>query len=297
VLRKKPPGLLLPSAHAVDREFRVMQALGATDVPVPRMYGLCRDESILGTIFYVMDYVEGRIFWDPELPGLSLAERGEIYTDMNRTIARLHRVDYERLGLADFGRPEAYVARQVARWSQQYRASETDKIEAMERLIAWLPENLPADRPGALLHGDFRLDNLVFHATEPRIIAVLDWELSTLGDPLADFAYHMLTWHLPRVPYNGLADVDLAALGVPGEAAYRDAYLRATDATGLIARDWFIYLSYSLFRVAAIRQGIMRRFVDGNATSARAREAGALAGPTAEIAWAFALRAEAAARG
>lgn len=291
VLRRKPDGALLPSAHAVDREYRVISALRGSGVPVAAARLLCDDPSLVGTMFYVMDYVEGRTFWEPWLPGMDAPERAAIYAEMNRVIARLHQVDHRAVGLSDFGKPEDYVARQVARWSRQYRASETRVIGAMDRLIDWLPRNLPAQRRSALIHGDFRLDNMIFHPTEPRILAVVDWELSTIGDPMADFAYHTLTWHFPQTPYRGLADLDLAALGIPDATAYRDAYLAATGQEAVSERDWNVYLAFCLFRVAAIRQGVAKRDLDGNASNPHARAAGALAEPVANLAWAHAERA------
>lgn len=291
VLRKKPDGKLLPSAHAVDREFRVISALAGTDVPVARPRLLCDDESVVGTMFYIMDYVEGRSFWEPRLPELSPGERSAVYAEMARVIAALHRIDHVAVGLEDFGRPNDYVARQVARWSKQYRASETGTIEAMDRLIEWLPDNIPEQRRSGLIHGDYRIDNMIFHPTEPRIMAVVDWELSTIGDPMADFAYHMLSWHFPQRPYRGLADVELASLGIPDERTYRDAYLSATGQQAVTDRDWYAYLAFCLFRVAAIRQGIMKRVVEGTAANAHAREAGALARPVSELGWLYAERA------
>jgi aminoglycoside phosphotransferase (APT) family kinase protein len=291
VLRKKPDGRLLPSAHAVDREFRVISALRSTDVPVAPARLLCDDDSVVGAMFYIMDYVEGRSFWEPWLPGLAPAERGAIHAETGRVIAALHRLDPAAIGLGDYGRPNDYVARQVARWSAQYRASETRGIEAMDRLIAWLPRNLPRQRRSALIHGDYRLDNMIFHASEPRILAVVDWELSTIGDPMADFAYHMLTWHFPRDPYRGLADTDLSPLGIPSARAYRDAYIAASGQEDVPDRDWFTYLAFCLFRVAAIRQGIMKRVAEGTAASAHAREAGELAGPVANLGWHYAEQA------
>lgn len=291
VLRKKPDGNLLPSAHAVDREFRVISALRDTGVPVAQARHFCDDPSIVGAMFYIMDYVEGRSFWEPWLPGMEPAERAAIYAEAGRVIAALHRVDYRAAGLEDFGKPADYVARQVARWSKQYRASETRTIEAMDRLIDWLPQNLPQQRQSALIHGDYRLDNMIFHPEEPRILAVVDWELSTIGDPMADFAYHMLTWHFPQRPYRGLADIALDPLGIPGVRAYRDAYLAATGQHEVSERDWNIYLAFCFFRVAAIRQGVMKRVIEGTASNAHAREAGELAGPVAELGWAYAQRA------
>lgn len=291
VIRKKPDGKLLPSAHAVDREFRVISALESQGIPVARPRLLCEDESLLGTIFYVMDHVEGRSFWEPVLPQATPPERAAIYAEMNRTIAALHQVDWRAAGLEGFGKPENYVARQVSRWSQQYRASETETLPAMERLIDWLPENLPEQRRASVIHGDYRIDNMIFHPSEPRILALVDWELSTIGDPMADFAYHTLTWLFPEIPYRGLRDFDLPALGIPEVRPYRDAYLRATGQENVPDRDWYVLLAYSLFRVAGIRQGIMKRVVEGNATSAHAEAAGRQAGPVAELGWSLAEKA------
>ncbi|HEX7560088.1 MAG TPA: phosphotransferase family protein, partial [Usitatibacter sp.] len=226
VMRRKPPGKLLPSAHAVDREYRVITALAATDVPVARTYALCTDESVIGSMFYIMDCVEGRVLWDPQLPGMTPAQRGAIFDEMNRVIAALHRVDYAGIGLADYGKPGNYFARQVDRWSRQYKASETEKIEAMDRLMEWLPSNIPAGDETTIVHGDYRLDNMVFHPTEPRVLAVLDWELSTLGHPMADFSYHLMTWRLSATEFRGLRGADLAALGIPSEREYIDTYIR-----------------------------------------------------------------------
>jgi aminoglycoside phosphotransferase (APT) family kinase protein len=285
VLRKKPEGALLPSAHAVDREYRVMAALRDSDVPVPRMVLLCDDPSVLGTIFFVMDYAEGRSFWDPALPGLPPDERSALYDAMNRVVAALHSVPYEDLGLGDFGKPGNYFARQIARWSKQYRASETRRIDSMEHLIAWMPENIPAGDETTLVHGDFRLDNLIFHPTEPSIVAVLDWELSTLGHPLADFAYHMLAWRLRPDEFRGMAGIDIAALGIPAEADYIAAYCRRTSRADIDPHDWQFALAYNMFRLACIRQGIMRRVLDGNASSPNAAEIGSRAGDMADAAW------------
>jgi len=284
VLRRKPPGPLLPSAHAVDREFRVMRALAETPVPVPRVYALCEDDAVIGSAFYVMEHLDGRIFWDQRLPEIaSPAERAAMFQSMNRVIADLHRVDYVAAGLGEFGRPGNYMARQIARWSRQYRASETETIAAMDRLIDWLPEHLPPESAPAIVHGDYRMDNLIFHRTEPRIIGVLDWELSTIGDPLADFAYHVLTWRVTPELFRGLAGVDFAALGIPDEADYVAAYCRRTGREAI--PGWEFYLVYSLFRIAAILQGIAKRAIDGTAASADAAEQGRLARPLAEQAW------------
>ena len=266
VLRKKPPGLLLPSAHAVEREFRVMRALAKTAVPVPKVYALCEDEAVTGRAFYVMEHLDGRIFWDQRLPGIAPQERGAMFASMNKVIAELHSVDYPSLGLEDFGRPGNYMARQIARWSRQYRASETVKQPAMDALIDWLPAHLPPEGAPAIVHGDYRMDNLVFHKTEPRVIGVLDWELSTIGDPLADFAYHCLTWRVTPELFRGLAGVDFRSRGIPDEADYVAQYCCHTG-RGPIA-NWEFYLVYSLFRLAAILQGIAKRAIDGTAASA-----------------------------
>jgi aminoglycoside phosphotransferase (APT) family kinase protein len=284
VLRRKPPGKLLPSAHAVDREYRIITALAQTDVPVARSHALCLDESIVGTAFYIMDYVEGRVFWEPTLPGLGREERHALYDALNDVIARLHRVDYAAIGLADYGRPGNYVSRQIDRWTKQYRASETETIEAMDRLIDWLPQNVPADDTTCIVHGDYRLDNVIYHPTEPRILAVLDWELSTLGNPLGDFAYHMMSWRLGQAAYRGLKGHDLAALNIPGEAEYRRLYCQRTGRHGDLPH-WDFYMAYNMFRLAAILQGIMGRVVEGTAANARARETGARARAIAEAGW------------
>ena len=286
VLRRKPPGKLLPSAHAVDREYRIMRALAGSGVPVPGMHVLCLDESVIGTPFYVMDFVDGRIFWDPLLPGMQPAERTAIFDEMNRVIAALHSVDYTALGLADYGRPSQYIARQVARWSQQYRASETEPIDAMDRLIAWLPAHIPPGDETAIVHGDYRLDNVIFHPTEPRILAVLDWELSTLGHPLADFAYHCMAWRLSPGQFRGLIGGDLAALGIPSEGEYVARYCARTQRPPVSQADWEYYAAFNMFRLAAILQGVLARALQGNASSSQALEAGRRARPLAEAAWA-----------
>src|SRR5690349_19846164 len=251
VLRRKPPGKLLPSAHAVDREYRVTRALHAQDFPVAQPLVYCADESVAGTPFYVMDFVDGRVFWEPQMPGIDAAERTAVYDSMNATIAQLHSFDPAKVGLGDFGKGENYVARQVERWSKQYRASETEKIDAMERLIDWLPRHIPAGGPVRLVHGDYRLDNLIIARGEPKVIAVLDWELSTLGDPLADFSYHLMTWHMPHsdsaAGTASLVGHDLAALGIPSMDAYADSYRRRT---GLDPRPHLpVYLAYNFFRL------------------------------------------------
>jgi len=285
VLRRKPPGKLLPSAHAVDREYRIITALRNTDVPVPRTYCLCEDDSIVGSAFYVMDYVEGRVLWDPALPGMTPEERAAIFSEMNRVIAAIHAVDYAALGLEDYGRPTGYFQRQIARWTKQYRASETETIEAMDRLIDWLPNNIPPGEEASIVHGDYRLDNLIFHPLEPRVLAVLDWELSTLGHPLADFAYHAMAWHLRPNEFRGLLGHDLKALGIPSEEEYVREYCRRTGRAGIDPGHWDFYLAYNMFRLAGILQGIMGRVMDGTAASDSALEAGQRARPTAEAAW------------
>jgi aminoglycoside phosphotransferase (APT) family kinase protein len=285
VLRRKPPGKLLPSAHAVDREFRIISALAKTDVPVAPAYLLCLDETVIGTAFYIMGFVEGRVFWEPTLPELPRAERHAIYDALNDVIARLHRVDYEALGLADFGRPGNYVRRQIDRWTKQYRASETETIAAMNQLIDWLPAHVPEDEETRIVHGDYRLDNVIFHPHEPRILAVLDWELSTLGNPLSDFAYHMMSWRLGQAAYRGLAGHDLASLGIPGEDEYRRLYCQRTGRSSITTAHWEFYTAYNMFRLAAILQGIMGRVVEGTAANARARETGARARAIAEAGW------------
>jgi aminoglycoside phosphotransferase (APT) family kinase protein len=288
VLRRKPPGTLLPSAHAVDREFRVISALQDTRVPVPKAICYCADEAVVGTPFYIMEYVEGRQFWSPDLPELDPRERAGIYDAMNRVIADLHCLNPDEIGLADFGKRGNYVARQITRWTSQYRASQTENIEAMERLIEWLPLNVPADEPVSLTHGDFRLDNMIFHPHEPRILAVLDWELATIGNPLADFAYHCTVWRLPHTPHNRLEGLDLAALGIPTEAEYVQRYCERTSRSGIAGFDF--YIAFNLFRLAAILQGVAARALAGNASSAHALETGRMARPIAEYGWAQALR-------
>jgi len=284
-LRRKPPGKLLPSAHAVDREYRVIRALHGTGFPVARPHVLCEDDSVIGTAFYVMDCVEGRVLWDQSLPGMTREERAAIWDELNRTIARLHSIDYRDIGLEGFGRPGSYIERQIARWSKQYRASETQAIEAMDNLIEWLPKNIPPEAATTVVHGDYRLDNTIFHPGEPRILAVLDWELSTLGDPLADFAYHCMSWHIPPGQFRGIAGLDLDALGIPSEEAYVRNYCKRTGRGAIDPSHWDFYLAYNLFRIAAILQGIMKRVVDGTAASAHARDAGMRARPMAELGW------------
>jgi aminoglycoside phosphotransferase (APT) family kinase protein len=285
VLRKQPGGALLPSAHAVDREFRIISALSPTGFPVAPPVCFCGDRSIIGTLFYVMGYAPGRNFWDPTLPDLTPAARAAVYEEMNRVLVRLHTLDFARAGLADYGKPGNYFARQIGRWSKQYRSSETEPIEAMEKLLAWLPQNIPADDETTLVHGDYRLDNMIFHESEPRIIAVVDWELSTLGHPLADFSYHVMVWRVPAGENRGLAGVDCAALGIPTEEEYLATYCERTGRPGVAPAVWDFCMAYNLFRIACIRQGILKRVVDGTAASRYAREAGAKVRETAELAW------------
>lgn len=263
VLRKKPPGQLLASAHQVEREHRAMDALRDTGVPVPRMRALCEDPAVIGTSFYVMDFLDGRIFRDATLPGLAPADRAAIYDELNRTLAKLHQVDFASVGLADFGRPGDYFARQLARWTKQYRDAETEHIPAMEQLLVELPKRLPPERAPTIAHGDYRLGNVMFHPTEPRLIAVLDWELSTIGNPLADLGYNAFMWHSPNPTFGSLVDVDFAASGIPTEAAYVDAYRRRTGAE---IEDWDFYLAFAVFRLAAIMQGGYRRVLQGNSS-------------------------------
>ena len=294
VLRRKPPGKLLPSAHAVDREYRAIAALYPQNFPVAEPVLYCEDESVVGTAFYVMGYADGRVFWEPHMPQSNPAERGKVYDAMNATLARLHSFKPAEIGLADFGKGENYVARQVDRWSKQYRASETEKIEEMERLMAWLPEHVPPAGPVAVVHGDYRLDNMVLHKTEPKILAVLDWELSTLGDPLADFTYHLMQWEMPTLDGPGSASLrglDLAKLGIPA----RDAYVaRYVERTGLDPRPHLpAYMAYNFFRIAAILQGIVGRVRDGTATNVNAPARAQLVRPLAQTAWACAREAAA----
>lgn len=266
VLRKKPPGALLSSAHQVDREFRVMAALKATEVPVPTMRALCEDPHVIGTAFYVMDYLEGRVFRDAALPDLTPAERAIVYDQLNATLAALHAVDYRAIGLEDYGRPTGYFERQIARWTKQYRAAETQPIAAMEALIAALPGRIPRDESVAVAHGDYRLENVVFHPTKPQLIAVLDWELSTIGHPLADLGYNAFMWHSDSPTWGTLDGVDFASSGVPSEADYVAAYCRRTGRDEIA--DWSFYLSFAAFRLASISQGVYARALAGTTPNA-----------------------------
>jgi len=299
VMRTKPGPVakLLPSAHAIEREFKVMQGLHGSDVPVPQMHVLCEDESIIGRAFYVMAFVPGRVLWDQTLPGMSNVERGAIYDEMNRVIAALHTVKFAERGLENYGRPGNYFERQIGRWSKQYLASVTQPIPEMDQLMAWLPANMPASAKDetkvSIVHGDYRLDNLMFHPTEPRVLAVLDWELSTLGHPLADFSYLCMGWHIPPGTFRGIGGVDIAALGIPSESENIHRYC---DRTGIaspadLKADWNFYLAYNMFRIAAILQGIAKRVEAGTASSDQAKANGAAARPMAELAWKFAQQA------
>jgi aminoglycoside phosphotransferase (APT) family kinase protein len=299
VMRSKPGPVarLLPSAHAIEREFRVMGALHATAVPVPRMELLCEDEGVIGRAFYVMEYMPGRVLWDQSLPAFDAVGRARIYDELNRVIAALHTVDVQAAGLADYGKPGNYFERQIGRWTKQYQASITEPIDAMERLIEWLPAHIPASARDAsqvsVVHGDYRLDNVVFDADEPRIVAVLDWELSTLGHPLADFSYHCMAWHIPHMMSRGIGGLDLAALGIPTEREYVRRYCERTgrpDPDAVMA-DWNFYLAYNLFRIAGILQGIAKRVEAGTASSAQARQSAAGARPMAEMGWRMAQQA------
>ncbi len=289
VLRRKPPGVLLPSAHAVDREFTVISALHAQGFPVALPHALCTDPAVLGSIFYVMDKVEGRVFWDLKLPGLEPTERRAIYEAQTDTLAALHRFDPAAIGLGDYGKPGNYFARQVGRWTKQYRASETGPIVAMDRLIEFLPTTLPADGPTRIVHGDFRLDNIIIDPEGPGARAVLDWELSTLGDPMADFSYMLIGWVIPATLRNGLGGADLEALGIPSVAKTVARYAEKTGTAPPDNLDWLF--AYNLFRLAAICQGIAGRVRDGTAASPQARSMAAQVEPLSSAAWSFAEKA------
>ena len=288
VLRRKPPGVLLPSAHAVDREFQVISALAAQSFPVARSYALCTDDAVIGSMFYVMDKVEGRIFWDLKLPGLTPPERRAIYEAQTDTLAALHAFDPDAIGLADYGKAGNYFARQVGRWTKQYRASEIEPIASMDRLIAFLPESLPPEGPSRIVHGDFRLDNMILAPDRAEVRAVLDWELSTLGDPMADFSYLLIGWAIPASLRNGLAGADLEALGIP---SVEETVERYAARTGLKPANLDWLYAYNLFRLSAICQGIAGRVRDGTAASAHARTMAAQVGPLSAAAWGFAKKA------
>jgi aminoglycoside phosphotransferase (APT) family kinase protein len=299
VMRAKPGPVakLLPSAHAIEREFAVMRGLGMTQVPVPKMHCLCEDESVIGRAFYVMEFMPGRVMWDQSLPGMHPSERRAIYLEMNRVISALHSVKFKEIGLADYGKSGNYFERQIGRWSKQYQASITQPIPEMDRLMQWLPGNIPAmardESMVSVVHGDFRLDNLMFHSEQAKVIGILDWELSTLGHPLADFSYHCMAWHIPPGAFRGIAGLDWSALGIPAEDEYIARYC---EQTGLakpeqLQADWNFYMAYNMFRIAAILQGIAKRVEAGTASSAQAVSSAAGARPLAQMAWSFAQKA------
>jgi len=288
VLRRKPPGRLLPSAHAIDREYRVMAALADTEVPVAKMIALCEDDAVIGTAFYLMEYLEGRVLWDPTLPGMTPAARAAHYSVLNRVQAALHRVDYVAVVLSDFGKPGQYIERQIARWSKQYEAGGAERIPSMDALIGWLPHHVPPGDETSIVHGDFRLDNVIFHPTEPRVLAVLDWELATLGHPLSDFAYQVMAWRLAPGQFRGLKGADFATLGIPTEAEYVAAYCRRTGRASI--PNWEFYLIFNMFRIAAILHGVLARALQGNAASRNALEQGGRARLVADVAWDMAQR-------
>lgn len=289
VLRRKPPGKLLPSAHAVDREYKVMTALGQVGFPVPKTHVLCEDQDIAGTTFFLMDFVEGRIFWDNGLPDVAKEDRRPLFLALIDTLADLHTVDYAAIGLGDYGKPGNYFERQISRWSKQYKAAETDKIEAMDNLIEWLPTAIPDDDATSIVHGDFRFDNAIMHPTEPKTLAVLDWELSTLGHPLADFTYYLMVWFFPKDVRGGLAGRDLEAEGLPSLDEAVGHYCARTGRDGLADLDFC--LAYNMFRIAAIIQGVYSRALQGNASSEEGINTGKQVAPLAGLAWMFAQKA------
>ena len=278
VLRRKPPGKLLPSAHAVDREYKVITALYETDVPVPKTYGLCENDDVAGTAFFVMDFLDGDLFWDPMIPSMTNTDRTEIYKNKNKTLAKLHSVDYKKIGLEDYGKPGNYVARQVSRWSKQYRASETDNIEAMNNLIDWLPKNIPDDDETTIVHGDYRLDNMVLKNNE--VVGILDWELSTLGHPIADFSYHCLSWRTQEAFWD---EAKLKELGILSEREYMEMYCENSGKD--LSKNWEFYMAFNMFKIAGILQGILGRVRDGTAASKHAEERGNMVFPLSEAAW------------
>lgn len=281
VLRKKPDGVLQKSAHAIDREYRVISALKNSVVPVPTALAWCDDASIVGTPFYLMLFLEGRVFVDQSLPGMASAERAAIYREMNRVISALHQCDIDAIGLGDYGKREDYLSRQINRWSSQLSTSTLPVPDGALRLMDWLPARLPPPQPAALIHGDFRLDNLIFHPSEPRVIGVLDWELSTIGDPVSDFAYHCMSWHIPPSLWRGIAGLNFSQLGIPEESVYQQQYFEGRAPIDPSA--WRFYLAFNLFRMSAILFGIAERAQQGNANSADAVQTGAKAGPLADL--------------
>ena len=291
VLRRKPPGNLLKSAHAVDREYKIIKALKKVNFPVPETHILCTDESVIGTIFYVMEFLQGRIFWDADMPDCTIKERSEIYDDLNKNLAVLHNLDYESLGLSDFGVPGNYFARQISRWTKQYRYSEQKKIKEMDKWIEWIPQNIPDNDESSIVHGDYRMDNVIVHPTEPKIIGILDWELSTIGHPLGDFTYNLLSWQMPDIGIGsgGLFGQNIKELGIPSEEEYINSYCERTGLScGLEDREF--YSAYNFFRLAAILQGIAGRVRDGTASNAMAKSLIKAIEPLAEIGWGYALK-------
>lgn len=289
VLRRKPPGKLLPSAHAVEREYKVMTALSGAGFPAPKTYALCEDPDVIGTAFFIMDFVEGRIFWDASLPDVPREGRAPLFNALIDTLADLHLVDYEKIGLGDYGKPGNYFERQIGRWSKQYKAAETEAIQEMDDLIAWLPAAIPSDDATTIVHGDLRFDNVIMHPREPKALAVLDWELSTLGHPLADFTYLLMVWHFPPSVRGGLAGLDLDALGIPGVDDAVARYCARTGRTSL--PDLNFCLAYNMFRLGSIAQGVYARALQGNASSEKAIGIGAQVRPLAALAWSYAKKA------
>ena len=289
VLRRKPPGKLLPSAHAVEREYKVMTALGAQGFPVPKTYALCEDDSVVGTAFFIMDFIEGRIFWDASLPDVAKRDRAPLYYALIDTLADLHSIDYQKSGLGDYGKPGNYFERQIGRWSKQYEAAQTETIDEMNNLMSWLPTAIPKDDATSFVHGDYRFDNTIMHPREPKVLAVLDWELSTLGHPLADFTYFLMVWHFPPSVRGGLLGADIAALGIP---TLEDATARYSARTGRDGvPDLNFCLAYNMFRLGSIAQGVYARSLQGNASSPKAKELGAQVRPLAVLAWSYAQKA------
>ncbi|GGE13490.1 aminoglycoside phosphotransferase [Polymorphobacter glacialis] len=289
VLRRKPPGVLLPSAHAVDREYRVITALHAQGFPAPRTFGLCKDDAVIGTWFYIMDCVDGRVIWDATFPDATPDTRAAYFDAMNQTIADLHMIDVDKAGLTDFGKPGNYFARQIARWSRQYiEDPDAGRVPSMDKLVEWLPNNIPVGDEISVVHGDYRCDNMIFHPSEPKVLAVLDWELSTIGHPLADFSYHLMMYRMPPTGTTGLVGNDLKALGIPSEDEYVAAYCRRTGRTGIPDLDF--YVAYNMFRLAGIIHGIRGRVVRGTAANAHARKTAEGVEMLADLAWAQAQK-------